>query len=30
MVAGNTADYVNSVLEKVAHGDKTGGIKLMD
>lgn len=28
MVAGNTADYVNSVLEKIAKGDKTGGLNL--
>jgi hypothetical protein len=28
MVAGNTADYVNSVLEKVAKGDKTGGLQM--
>jgi hypothetical protein len=30
MVAGNTADYVNSVLEKVAKGDKTGGLSMTD
>ena len=26
MIAGNTTDYVNSVLGKVAAGDKSGGL----
>ena len=26
MIAGHTAEYVNSVLEKVAAGNPTGGI----
>ena len=29
-VAGRTADYVNSVLQKVAKGDRTGSIALDD
>lgn len=29
-VAGRTSDYVNSVLQKVAKGDRTGGITLDD
>ena len=28
MIAGNTVDYVNSVVEKVAQGDRTGGLEL--
>ena len=30
MVAGHSADFVNSVLEKVVNGDKTGGISFQD
>ena len=27
MIAGNTTDYVNSVLGKVSAGDKSGGLE---
>lgn len=30
MIAGHTADYVNTVLQKVADGDRTGGLLLDD
>jgi len=29
-VAGHTADYVNLVLQKVAKGDRTGGVTVDD